>query len=66
MDDPTDAFTPGGPGTTAFTVVIPAGTTYARFALFDASVSPPSDLDLYVYRGTTLVGSSGGGRSRRA
>jgi subtilisin family serine protease len=62
-DDPTDSFVPGGPGTTAFTVVVPAGTTYARFALFDANVSPASDLDLYVYRGTTLVGSSGGGTS---
>lgn len=47
----------------AYSVVIPAGTTYARFALFDANVSPASDLDLYVYRGSTLVGSSGSGTS---
>ncbi|GAP15063.1 subtilase family [Longilinea arvoryzae] len=46
-----------------YTVVIPAGVTYARFSLFDANVSPASDLDLYVYRGSTLVGSSGGGTS---
>lgn len=59
--DPGQSFAPGGPGTTPFTVVIPAGTTYARFSLFDANVSPASDLDLYVYRGTTQVGSSGGG-----
>lgn len=59
--DPTGTFVPGGPGTASFDVVVPAGTTYARFALFDASSPPSSDLDLYVYRGTTLVGSSGGG-----
>jgi hypothetical protein len=63
QDDPTDAFVPGGPGTVSFDVVIPAGTTYARFSLFDANVSPASDLDLYVYRGSTLVGASGGGTS---
>jgi len=62
-DDPTDSFTPGGPGTVSFDVVVPAGTTHARFALFDANVTPASDLDLYVYRGSTLVGSSGGGTS---
>jgi hypothetical protein len=47
----------------SFDVVVPAGTTYARFSLFDANVAPASDLDLRVYRGTTLVGSSGGGTS---
>jgi hypothetical protein len=62
-DDPTNTFTPGGPGTISFDVVVPAGTTYARFSLFDASVSPASDLDLYVYRGSTLVGSSSGSTS---
>jgi hypothetical protein len=46
----------------SFDVVVPAGATYARFSLFDANVSVPgSDLDLSVYRGGTLVGSSGGG-----
>jgi hypothetical protein len=34
--------------------------THARFSLFDANVSPASDIDLYVFRGTTLVGVSGG------
>jgi hypothetical protein len=62
-DDPGDSFTPTGPGVTKIDVVIPAGTTYARFSLFDANVSPASDIDLYVYRGTTLVGASGGGTS---
>ena len=62
-DDPTDSFVPGGPGTVSFDVVVPAGTSYARFSLFDANVSPASDIDLYVYRGSTLVGVSGGGTS---
>jgi hypothetical protein len=46
--------------TVDFTVTIAAGTTYARFSLFDNEVSQASDLDLEVYRGGTLVGSSGG------
>jgi hypothetical protein len=60
QQDPGRSFAPGGPGTVSFPVTIPAGTTYARFSLFDANVSPASDLDLYVYSGATLVGSSGG------
>jgi hypothetical protein len=44
-------------------VVIPAGSTYARFALFDSDVTPGTDLDLYIYQGSTLVGSSGSGTS---
>ena len=63
VDDPTDNFVRGGPGTISFDVVVPAGSTYARFSLFDSHVNPASDLDLYVYRGDTLVGSSGGGTS---
>lgn len=62
-DDPGNSFTPGGPGTVSFNVVIPAGTEYARFALFDEYVDGNHDLDLYVYRGSTLVGSSGGATS---
>ncbi|MGW8249494.1 MAG: protease-associated PA domain-containing protein, partial [Anaerolineales bacterium] len=50
-------------GTVAIQVVIPAGSTYARFSLFDADVTPGTDLDLYVYQGSSLVGSSGGGTS---
>jgi len=50
-----------------FMLEVPAGTTYARFALFDENVSPASDLDLYIFfhNGTTWVqvGSSGGGTS---
>jgi len=62
-DDPGDSFAPGGPGTVAIPVTIAAGTTHARFSLFDADVGAGSDIDLYVYRGTTLVGSSGSGTS---
>ena len=47
----------------AYTVVVPAGATYARFSLFDTDVAPASDLDLYVYLGPTQVGGSGGGTS---
>jgi hypothetical protein len=61
VDDPTDSFSPTGPGVVSFPVTIAAGTTYARFSLFNTNVVPASDLDLYVYRGTTLVGASGGG-----
>jgi subtilisin family serine protease len=53
-----------------YTVTVPAGSTYARFSLFDANVSPASDLDLVVYRcgdpscaTGTAVGSSGSGTS---
>lgn len=42
-------------------VTVPVGTTLARFSLFDSEVSQPSDLDLEIYRGSTLVGASGGG-----
>ena len=42
-------------------MTIAAGTTFARFELFNEDANPGSDIDLYVYRGTTQVGSSGGG-----
>jgi hypothetical protein len=60
-DDPADSFSPTGQGVVAIPVTIAAGATFARFELFDADAAPGSDLDLYVYRGTTRVGSSGGG-----
>jgi len=44
-----------------FPVVVPAGTTYARFSLFDTEVSQPSDLDLEVYSGNPPVGGAIGG-----
>ncbi len=47
-----------------FQVTVPAGTTYARFSLFDSDISQPSDLDLEVYGPTGApVGGSGGGTS---
>jgi subtilisin family serine protease len=62
-DDPGDSFDPAGPGVVAIPVTIPAGMTHARFSLFDANVSPASDLDLYVFKGGALVGGSGTGTS---
>ena len=49
----------------AFKVAIPAGTTYARFSLFDANVTPGgSDLDMVVVGpDNKVVGTSGGGTS---
>ncbi|MEO6409732.1 MAG: S8 family peptidase [Burkholderiaceae bacterium] len=44
-------------------VTISAGTTYARFSLFDADVKPGSDIDMCVFQGTTQVGGSGSGTS---
>ena len=70
VDDPTSNFNTANPtgnqGISTHDVVVPAGTTYARFSLFDAFVDGADDLDLYVYRinadsTLTLVGSSGGG-----
>ena len=46
-------------GSVQFQVVVPAGTTYARFSLFDSEVSQPSDLDMEV-TGPGVSGSSGG------
>ncbi|MEP7119006.1 MAG: S8 family serine peptidase, partial [Acidobacteriota bacterium] len=63
-DDPLDTFDPAGPGVASFPITIAPGTTYARFSLFDANVAPASDLDLYVYRGATLVAASTNGTSR--
>jgi hypothetical protein len=62
--DPDQTFDPAdSTGTVAIPVTIPAGTTYARYALFDADVAAGADLDLYVYQGSTLVGSSTSGTS---
>ena len=64
LQDPDQTFDAADPtGTVAIPVTIPAGATYARFALFDADVSAGSDLDMYVYQGTTLVGQSATGTS---
>ncbi len=49
--------------TVDFTIEIPAGTTYARFSLFDSEVNQAADLDMEVYLGANLVGSSGSATS---
>ncbi|MGO4596658.1 S8 family peptidase [Terrabacter sp. 2RAF25] len=62
-DDPTDDIdTAPASSLSSTTVTIPAETTYARFALFGSS-GAGDDLDLYVYKGTTLVAQSGNGGS---
>ncbi|MEX2150064.1 MAG: S8 family serine peptidase [Steroidobacteraceae bacterium] len=59
-DDPTNgACSLTAPNAQLIPVTIAAGTTYARFALFDADVDAGADIDLCVFRGATLVGSSG-------
>jgi subtilisin family serine protease len=63
-DDPDDAFVPtANADTKAYTVTVPAGTTVARFQLFNDDVTAGTDMDLYVFRGGTQVGSSAGGTS---
>ena len=62
--DPDQQFNPADPaGTVALSVPVAAGTTYARFSLFDAGVAAGSDVDLYVYLNGVLVGVSGSGGS---
>jgi subtilisin family serine protease len=63
-DDPTDSTCSlTSPNADKHAVVVPAGTTYARFSIFDADVNPGTDIDLCVFNGTTLVGTSGSGTS---
>ena len=64
-DDPTDgACSLATPNAQLIPVVIPAGTTYARFSLFDADVTPGADIDLCVANAAgTIVGGSGSGTS---
>lgn len=58
--DPDQSFDPyDSSGTVAVQVEIPSGTTYARFSLFGGDAAPGSDIDLVVYRGLNMVGSSG-------
>ena len=64
-DDPTDSTCSlTSPNAQLIPVTVPAGTTYARFSLFDADVNAGSDMDLCVFTAAaTLVGSSGSGTS---
>jgi hypothetical protein len=62
--DPDQTFDPAdATGTVAVTVNVPAGSTYARFSLFNADVAAGSDIDVYVYRNGVLVGASTNGGS---
>ena len=64
LDDPTDgACSLTAPNAQLHSVVVPVNTTYARFQLFDEFTDGNDDIDLCVYRGATLVGSSGSGTS---
>jgi subtilisin family serine protease len=60
------ALPPENPAVKRITVTVPAATKATRFALFNGDYPAGTDLDLYVYRGTTLVGSSAGGSSDEA
>ena len=64
-DDPTNgSCSLFSPNAQLIPVVIPAGTTYARFSLFDADVNPGTDIDLCVANSAgTIVGGSGSGTS---
>ena len=64
-DDPTDSSCSlASPNAQLIPVSIAAGTTFARFSLFDADVNPGTDLDLCVANSVgTIVGSSGSGTS---
>jgi hypothetical protein len=64
-DDPTDgACSLAAPNAQLIPVAIPAGTSYARFSLFDADVNAGTDIDLCVANSAgTIVGSSGSSTS---
>jgi hypothetical protein len=63
-DDPTDGTCSlTSPNAKLIPVVVPAGTTHARFSLFDVDVTAGADIDLCVFSGSTLVGASGSGTS---
>lgn len=47
-----------------YSVDVPAGSTYARFKIYDSETTAGSDLDLYVFNSAgALVGFSAGGTS---
>jgi subtilisin family serine protease len=63
-------FNPNAPAESAgvkkISVTVPAGTTLARFATFDGDLPAGTDVDLFVYSGTTLVGQSAGGSAEES
>ena len=64
VDDPTNNFDTDAPdsnqGIQVHSFNVPAGTTLARFQLFDEFTDGEDDLDLYLYHEGTLVGTSAG------
>jgi subtilisin family serine protease len=64
LDDPTDSTCSlSSPNAQKHDIAVPAGTTYARFSLFDDFTDGEDDIDLCVFLGTTQVGGSGSGTS---
>ncbi|HEY8119729.1 MAG TPA: S8 family peptidase [Myxococcota bacterium] len=67
LDDPANDINTAlntGVGITVHLVTVPAGTTHARFSLFDAFTDGNDDMDLYVFDSTgSQVGGSGSGTS---
>ncbi len=67
VDDPANDINTAlntGVGITVHVVTVPAGTTHARFSLFNAFVDGNDDLDLYVFNPSgAQVGGSGNGGS---
>ncbi len=65
VDDPTNSTCSlASPNAELIGVVVPSGTTYARFSLFDADVKAGSDIDMCVFDSAYgLVGTSGSGTS---
>jgi hypothetical protein len=67
VDDPANDIATAldtGIGVTIHVVSVPAGTTHARFSLFDAFTDGNDDLDLYVFDSNGVqVGGSGTGTS---
>jgi hypothetical protein len=58
-DDPTNgSCSLTAPNAKKYEVVVPAGTTLARFAMFDADVNAGTDIDLCVFLGAEMVGAS--------
>ncbi|WP_298828224.1 S8 family peptidase [uncultured Piscinibacter sp.] len=64
-DDPSNgACSLSSPNAQLIPVVVPPGTSYARFSLFDADVSAGADIDLCVFNNAgQQVGASGSGTS---
>ena len=68
VDDPTNNFDTDAPdanqGIQVHTFTVAAGTPFARFQLFDDFVDgADDDLDIYLYRGSELLGASAGSTS---